>query len=124
MATVVFVAGGWYGGWALAPMARRLRGLGHEVFTPTMTGLGERTHLAVTRPNLDTHITDVENVLVYEKLERVVLIGHSYAGMVVSGVADRIPERIAALLYVDAFVPEDGDSWWSLAGDRYRAIAI
>lgn len=124
MSTFVLIHGGWRGGWTFASMARTLRGLGHEVFTPTLTGLGERVHLAHARPNLDTHIMDVANVLTYENLTDVILCGHSYAGMVVSGVADRLPERIAALVYVDAFVPDDGDAWWNLAGDYFRKLAI
>ena len=124
MSTFVMIAGGWRGGWTLTPLARVLRGMGHEVFTPTLTGLGERAHLATARPNLETHILDVVNVLTYEDLTDVILCGHSYAGMVVSGVADRLPERIAALVYVDAFVPDDGQSWWDLAGDYFRKIAI
>jgi len=124
MSTFVIIAGGWRGGWTVTPLARVLRGLGHEVFTPTLTGLGERVHLASARPNLETHILDVANVLIYEDLHDVILCGHSYAGMVVSGVADRLPERIAALVYVDAFVPEDGEAWWDLAGDYFRKVAI
>jgi pimeloyl-ACP methyl ester carboxylesterase len=124
MSTFVLVHGGWRGGWTFASMARTLRGLGHEAFTPTLTGLGERVHLASARPNLDTHIMDVANVLTYEDLTDVILCGHSYAGMVISGVADRLPARIAALVYVDAFVPDDGDAWWDLAGDYFRKHAI
>jgi pimeloyl-ACP methyl ester carboxylesterase len=124
MANIVLVAGGWRGGWTFSSMARRLRTLGHEVFTPTLTGLGERVHLAGACPNLETHIEDVANVIRFEELTDVVLCGHSYAGMVISGVADVVPERIAALVYVDAFVPEDGDSWWDLAGDYFRQLAL
>jgi len=124
MSTFVLVAGGWRGGWTFTSIARTLRGLGHEVFTPTLTGLGERIHLAYARPNLDTHIMDVANVLRFENLTDVILCGHSYAGMVVSGVADQLPERLSALVYVDAFVPGDGDAWWDLAGDYFRKIAI
>jgi len=124
MSTFVFVAGGWRGGWTFKPIARALRNRGHEVYTPTLTGLGERAHLAYARPNLDTHILDLENVLSYERLEDVILCGHSYAGMVVTGVADRMPEKLAALVYVDAFVPDDGDAWWGLAGDYFRKLAI
>jgi pimeloyl-ACP methyl ester carboxylesterase len=124
MAEIVIVAGGWHGGWALTPIARELRARGHEVFTPTLTGLGERSHLARFPVNLDTHIDDVANVLLFEQLTDVILCGHSYAGMVITGVADRMPERIASLIYFDAFVPQDGDSWWELAGDRYRQLAI
>ncbi len=124
MANIVMVAGGWHGGWALAPMARELRSLGHDVFTPTLTGLGERRHLLNAGVNLETHIEDIANVLRFEDLTDVILCGHSYAGMVITGVADRLPERIATLVYVDAFVPQDGDSWWALANDHYRKIAL
>jgi pimeloyl-ACP methyl ester carboxylesterase len=113
------------GGWSLTPLARKLRALGHDVFTATLTGPGERVRLAASaRPNLDTHITDVANMLAFEDLHDVVLCGHSYAGMVVSGVADLMPERIAALVYVDAFVPKDGEAWWDLAGDYFHKRAI
>ena len=124
MAKIVIVPGGWHGGCELSPFARKLRGLGHEVFTPTLTGLGERAHLAPARPNLDTHILDVANLLECEDLSDVVLCGHSYAGLVITGVADRMAERISALVYVDAVVPEDGDSWWRLMNDYFRTIAI
>lgn len=124
MANVVIVPGGWHGGCELSPFARRLRALGHEVFTPTLTGLGDRSHLAVMRPNLDTHIEDVTNVVEFEGLSNVVLCAHSYGGMVITGVADRLAERISALVYIDALVPEDGDSWWRLMNDYFRTIAI
>ena len=124
MVDVVLVPGGWSGGWAFASVARELRARGHEVFTPTLTGLGERSHLMCAHPNLDTHIDDVANVLLFERLNEVILCAHSYAGMVISGVADRMPERIAALVYADAFVPEDGQSWWDLAGDDFRQLAL
>lgn len=124
MAEVVLVAAGWHGGWAFRSIARELRVRGHEVFTPTLTGLGERSHLAHLPINLETHIEDVANVVRFERLTDVILCGHSYAGMVITGVADRLPDRIARLIYFDAFVPQDGDSWWDLAGDRYRQIAL
>jgi pimeloyl-ACP methyl ester carboxylesterase len=124
MAQFVMIASGWHGGWAFAPIARNLRARGHDVFTPSLTGLGERVHLAAACPNLDTHIEDVVNVLLFEDLKDVVLCRHSYAGMVITGVADRLAERIAALVHVNAFVPADGQSWWDLAGDRYRQLAI
>jgi pimeloyl-ACP methyl ester carboxylesterase len=91
-------------------LARELRGRGHEVFTPSLTGVGERAHLASAAVNLSTHITDVVNVLDYERLKLVVLVGHSYGGMVVTGVADRAADRLAALVYLDAFVPQDGQA--------------
>jgi pimeloyl-ACP methyl ester carboxylesterase len=124
MANIVLVAGGWHGGWYYASIARHLRARGNEVFTPTLTGLGERAHLTNACPNLDTHIEDVANVIRFEGLKDVILCGHSYAGMVISGVADRLSEHISALGYIDAFVPEDGDSWWDLAGDHYRQLAL
>lgn len=124
MAQIVLVAGGWQGGWALTPMARDLRAHGHEVFTPTLTGLGERAHLAHAGVNLDTHIEDIARVISCERLTNVILCGHSYAGMVITGVADRLPDCIATVVHVDAFVPNDGESWWDLAGDAYRQLAI
>jgi len=124
MADIVLVPGGWRGGWTFTSIARDIRARGHEAWTPTLTGLGERVHLARGQVNLDTHIDDIANVLLYERLTDVVLCGHSYAGMVITGVADCMPERIAKLVYVDAFVPNNGNSWWDLAGERYRQFAI
>ena len=124
MTNIVFVPGGWQGGWRNTAIAQKLRAQGYQVFTPTLTGLGERVHLANSNINLDTHIEDVANVLRYEDLTDVVLCGHSYAGMVISGVADKLSERISALVYIDAFVPKDGESWWDLAGDGYRRLAL
>src|SRR5262245_16416850 len=124
MANFVLVAGGWRGGWAFTPLAKRLRALGHEAYTPTLTGLGDRSHLLRAAPNLDTHIEDVCNAIRFEELHDVVLCGHSYAGMVITGVAARIADRLAGLVYLDAFVPNDGEAWWDLAGDRFRQIAI
>jgi pimeloyl-ACP methyl ester carboxylesterase len=91
-------------------LARELRSRGHEVFTPSLTGVGERAHLAAPAVNLSTHIADVLHALEYERLEQVVLVGHSYGGMVVTGAADRAPARIAALVYLDAFVPQNGQA--------------
>ena len=108
MATIVVAHGAWSAGWAWKKMRPLLRARGHEVFTPTYTGLGERAHLAAPSINLDTHIRDTLNVLDYEDLSGVVLVGHSYGGMVATGVADRARERVRQLIYVDAFVPEDG----------------
>jgi pimeloyl-ACP methyl ester carboxylesterase len=124
MAKVVIVPGGWHAGCELSPFALKLRALGHDAFTPTLTGLGDRAHLGGMRPNLTTHIEDVANLIEIENLSNVVLCGHSYAGMVITGVADRLTERIAALVYIDALVPEDGDSWWRLMNDYFRAVAI
>jgi pimeloyl-ACP methyl ester carboxylesterase len=111
----VLVHGAWHGGWCYREVAELLRARGHQVFTPTLTGLGERSHLRNAPVNLSTHIEDIANVILWEDLSDVVLVGHSYGGMVVTGVADRMPERISRLVYLDAFVPEaDGDSMNSL----------
>jgi pimeloyl-ACP methyl ester carboxylesterase len=111
----VLVHGAWHGGWCYRDVAALLRARGHLVFTPTLTGLGERSHLRGAPVNLTTHIDDIANVMLWEDLSDVVLVGHSYGGMVVTGVADRMPERISRLVYLDAFVPQaDGDSMNSL----------
>jgi pimeloyl-ACP methyl ester carboxylesterase len=108
MATFVLVPGFWLGGWAWCDVAETLRAAGHSVYPVTLTGLGERVHLAGPQVNLDTHIADVVNLLRYEELRDVVLVGHSYAGTVITGVADQAPERIARLVYVDTWPLPDG----------------
>jgi len=113
-ATFVLVHGAWSGGWCYHKVAARLRARGHDVFTPTLTGQDERTHLATGSVNLSLHIEDVLAVLHYEGLSNVILAGHSYGGMVITGVADRAAERIAALAYLDAFLPEDGQSLFDI----------
>jgi pimeloyl-ACP methyl ester carboxylesterase len=110
MAAFVLVHGGFFGGWCYRRVARLLRAAHQEVYTPTLTGLGERSHLLTPDVNLETHIQDIANVILWEDLADVVLCGHSYGGMVVTGVADRLSDRIRALVYVDAIVPEDGDA--------------
>lgn len=110
MTVFVVVHGGWGGGWEWEDVARRLRGRGHEVFTPTLTGLGERAHLGRAGLGLSDHVEDVLAVLDHQRLDDVVLCGHSYGGMVVTAAADRAPERIRMLVYLDAFIPEDGES--------------
>jgi pimeloyl-ACP methyl ester carboxylesterase len=111
MATFVIVHGAWGGAWSwnkiVVPL---LRQAGHAVYAVTLTGLGERAHLGTPDIDLDTHIQDVCNVLFYEDLHDVILAGHSYGGMVITGVADRLPERLAHLVYLDAAVPADGQS--------------
>jgi pimeloyl-ACP methyl ester carboxylesterase len=109
MATIVIVHGGWGGGWEWTDVARRLRTQGHEVFTPTLTGLGDRSHLTGTI-NLSTHIADVLALFTFEALNDVVLCGHSYGGMVVTGAADQVPDKCKCIIYLDAFVPRDGES--------------
>jgi pimeloyl-ACP methyl ester carboxylesterase len=104
----VIVHGGWGGGFTFAAVAKQLRSRGHHVYTPALTGLGPRSHLLREDIGLDVHIEDVINEIRWEALDDVVLVGHSYAGVVITGVADRIPERLSALVYLDAFLPEDG----------------
>ena len=110
MATIVLVPGVWCGGWVWRTVARFLRAAGHEVYTPTLTGLGERAHLAHPGIDLDLHVADIANVLASEDLRDVALVGWSYSGMVITGVAERMPERLAQLIYLDAAVPEDGQT--------------
>src|SRR6185312_5608413 len=114
MAVFVVAHGAWSAGWGWKKMHPLLAARGHRLLTPTYTGLGERSHLASPEVDRDTHITDVLQVLKYEDLTDITLIGHSYGGMVATGVADRARERIKTLIYLDAFVPQDGDSVMSL----------
>ena len=124
MATFVLVHGAWAGSLIWRPVARALRKAGHEVYTPTLTGIGERRHLLNREIDLGTHTQDVLHVIDYEDLADIVLVGHSYGGMVVTSVADAIPEKIASLVYLDAFLPEDGQSLFGmLPPDRPRATA-
>lgn len=110
----VLIHGAWCGGWCYHKVAAKLRALGYPVFTPTLTGQGERSHLLPGNVNLSLHIQDVLNVFRYENLSNAVLAGHSYGGMVITGVADRIPECLKALVYLDAFLPEDGQSLFDI----------
>ncbi|MDC0740279.1 alpha/beta hydrolase [Polyangium mundeleinium] len=107
-ATFVLVHGPFLGGWGFRRVASQLERAGHNVFTPTLTGIGERSHLLGPHVGLSTHIEDITNVLVYEDLRDVILVGQSYGGMVITGVADRVPERIAQLVYVNGHVPTNG----------------
>jgi pimeloyl-ACP methyl ester carboxylesterase len=122
VATFVIVHGAWSGAHAWWKVRPLLRAAGHEVFTPSLTGLGERAHLTSPDIDLDTHIQDVVGLLEYEDLQDVTLVGHSYGGMVVSGVADRLPERLAQLVYLDAEVPADGQSEYDLMPAPERAV--
>ena len=103
MATFVLVHGAWHGAWCWRRVARMLTQAGHEVFTPTLTGVGERSHLLKLDINLDTHILDVVNEMRWQELNNVVLVGHSYAGMVVTGVAEKMEKSIASIVMLDAF---------------------
>jgi len=116
LATFVLVHGGFHGGWCYAPVAASLRSKGHEVHTPTLSGLGDRAHLAAQAINLSTHIQDVVAVIKSYDLSDVILCGHSYGGLVITGVAGQLGERIRTLFYLDAAVPSDGDSLFGMIG--------
>jgi pimeloyl-ACP methyl ester carboxylesterase len=120
MATFVLIPGMWHGGWTFDPITAGLREHGHLAYPLTLTGVSERSHLLSGGVNLDTHIRDVTAVLESENIEDAVLVGHSYGGMVITGAADRSPARVSRLVYVDAVVPRNGDSQWSLVTDRER----
>ena len=131
--TFLVCHGAWSAGWAWKKMHPLMQAAGHRLVTPSYTGLGERVHLANPSIDLETHIEDMLNVIKYEDLRDIVLVGHSYGGMVATGVADRARDRVAQLIYVDAFVPEDGqslfdinepgrqrDAGWAKSGDGWR----
>lgn len=117
MATFVLVPGSMCGGWLWQPLVPLLRVAGHDVYPVTLTGYGERAHLASAAVDLDTHITDLVNLLYFEDLQGVILVGHSAASMAIAGAADRIPERVRRLVYLDAAIARDGESYddvWSI----------
>jgi pimeloyl-ACP methyl ester carboxylesterase len=118
--TFVLVHGAWHGGWCWRRVADLLERQGHKVFTPTLTGLGERSHLLRAGINVSTHVADVVNLLKWEGLSDVVLGGHSYGGLVVSGVAEKSASAIASIVFLDAFVPENGDSMADLTSQAVR----
>ena len=121
MATFVLVPGAWLGGWCWNRVTPLVRAAGHDVYPVTLTGLGDRAHLAGPDVDLETHILDVVNTLVYEDLRDVILVGHSYAGLVVAAAADRSAERLAHLVYLDALVPYDGMTFFDLWSAEDRA---
>jgi pimeloyl-ACP methyl ester carboxylesterase len=114
MAIFVLVHGSFHGGWCWQRVAPLLRQSGHEVYTPTLTGLGERQHLANPQVGLEVHIQDILQVIEYEDLHNVILVGHSYSGLVNLGVAEHVPERIRRIIYLDAFIAHDGQSAFDL----------
>lgn len=124
MTTFVLVHGAWRGSWLWKRVRPLLQAEGHEVFAPTLTGLADRSHLLAPEINLETHIDDVANLFEWEDLSNVVLCGHSYAGSIITGVADRIPERIAALVYLDAFVLEDGQCIHDTLPEEHRELQL
>ena len=121
MATFVVAHGAWSASWAWKKMRPLMRASGHELFVPCYTGLGERHHASARSVTLDTHIADVVGTLEMEDLRDVVLVGHSYGGMVATGVADRARERIRHLVYLDAFVPRDGQCLLDLQAPAHRS---
>ena len=116
MTTFVMIHGAWAGAWGWDRVAERLRAKGHRVHVPTLSGLGERSHLAALPITLTTHIDDIVNEMVWHELTDVVLVAHSYGGFVATGVAERVKERIASIVYLDAFIPEDGQSFEDIMG--------
>jgi pimeloyl-ACP methyl ester carboxylesterase len=121
MATFVLAHGAWSAAWAWKKMRPLFAAAGHTFFSPTYTGLGERSHLANPQIDLSTHVQDVLNVLEFEDLKDIVLLGHSYGGMVATGVADKARNRIARMVYIDAFAPKDGQSLFDLVGPKVEA---
>jgi len=107
--TFVLVHGAWHGGWCWRRVADLLQQQGHKVFTPTMTGLGACSHLMSKDVNITTHITDIANLIAWEDLSDIVLVGHSYAGLIINGVAERMAGKIGSIVFLDAFLPADGD---------------
>jgi pimeloyl-ACP methyl ester carboxylesterase len=116
-ATFVLVHGAWHGGWCYARVANILRAKGHIVFTPSLTGLGDRSHLFNGNISLSSHVSDMINTIEAEELGNIILCGHSYGGMVISGVASAIPSKIASIVYLDAFLPNDNQSLMDVSGD-------
>ena len=117
-ATFVLVHGAWHGGWCWKKLTPLLRAAGHEVFTPTLSGLGDRAHLLSPQIGLNTHIADITALLEYEDLHNVILVGHSYGGMVITGVAEVAALRLSHLVFLDAFVPRDGQSLFDTIPDH------
>ena len=124
MATFVLVHGAWTGGWGYKKTARLMRAEGHEVYVVTLTGLGERSHLSHPGITLSTHIQDVVNVFEYEDIQDAILVGHSYGGMVITGASARVAARIRTLVYLDAFLPADGQALWDIAGENGQQFYI
>jgi len=124
MATYVLVHGAWAGGWGFTDMANRLRDAGHRVFVAHLTGLGERAHLSSPGITLSTHIQDVIGLIDCEDIDEIILLGHSYGGMVITGVAAARAAQIRSLVYLDAFLPQDGQALWDLADEGTRAFYI
>lgn len=124
MATYVLVHGGWSGAHGFRRVRAALQDRGHRVFTPSLTGVGERAHLTSPGVGLGTHVSDVVNHVLYEDLDGIVLLGFSYGGAVVTGTVDHLSARVRSLVYLDAFVPDDGQSVFALTGRAAAAIRL
>lgn len=124
MTTFVLVHGAWGGSWGFRSVRRPLWEAGHEVFTPSLTGIGERAHLTSPRVNLSTHVLDVVNTILYEDLTDIALLGFSYGGMVVTGALEHVADRVSHLVYLDAFVPANGQSLDDLTGAGHRRAVV
>jgi pimeloyl-ACP methyl ester carboxylesterase len=118
--TFVLVHGAWHGGWCWRRVSDLLEKRGHKVFAPTMTGLGERSHLLDAKLNLATHIADIVNVIKWEELKDIVLVGHSYGGLIISGVVESVGDKIGSIVFLDAFVPDNGDALAAKASEPVR----
>lgn len=122
MTDYVLIHGAWHGSWCWTRVHRLLAASAHRVFTPTLTGLAERSHLLSRDVGLDTHVADVANLMQWEDLRDIVLVGHSYGGVVARHVADRMPDRIRSLIYLDAFVPENGKALVDYLPDHGKGL--
>ena len=122
--TFVLVHGAWHGGWCWRRVSDRLERRGHKVYAPSLTGLADRAHLLTNRVNVSTHITDIVSLIRFEDLTNVVLVGHSYAGFVISGIAERAHTAIASIVFLDAFMPDNGQSIFSISSDRLKQSII
>jgi pimeloyl-ACP methyl ester carboxylesterase len=120
----VLVHGSWHGGWCWRRVADRIEKRGHKAHTPTLTGLGERVHLLNASVDLNTHVTDVVNLIKYEGLTNIVLVGHSYAGAVLTGVAEQALPSIGSIVFLDAFLPVDGDTMLTMTTESLRAASL
>jgi pimeloyl-ACP methyl ester carboxylesterase len=122
--TFVLIHGAWHGGWCWRRVADLLTARGHKVFTPTLTGLGERSHLMSASINLDTHITDIVNVIEWEELSNICIVAHSYAGWPVSGALERVLARISSIVWLDAFKPADGQRGFDITNEQGKSAIL
>jgi len=120
--TYVLIHGAWHGGWCWQRVADRLRARGHAVFTPTLTGLGERAHLLHPDIDLSLHVADVLGAIGCERLSDIVLVGHSYGGCVISGVAEAVPDKIRSIVFLDAFIPNNGESLFDVVQPTVKEV--